>query len=188
MGQRGPKPEPAALKLLRGNPGKRAVDLVEGVHPLVQIPPAPDWLNDEAAAEWARITPELEDLCLLAQIDLASLAMYCQTWGDLVQLERLFSAQRQAVLAKHPGRADLATLAIHFVQTPTGYKRPSPVYSRIIELRAEVDRLARSFGLNPSARMRVIPSQAQPAATDNGDQTPPKPGTPGNVVSFSNFK
>ena len=44
-GSRGPLPKPAALKLLEGNPGRRALDLSDGVNPRVEIPSAPKHLG-----------------------------------------------------------------------------------------------------------------------------------------------
>ena len=40
-GSRGPMPKPAALKLLEGNPGKRALNLGDGVNPRIEIPAPP---------------------------------------------------------------------------------------------------------------------------------------------------
>ena len=92
-GSRGPLPKPAALKLLEGNPGKRALNLSDGVNPRVQIPSAPDHLGKEARKEWKRITPLLEELGLISGLDRAALALYCQAVGRLSELEMAFNGK-----------------------------------------------------------------------------------------------
>ena len=51
---RGRKPKPTVLKLLDGNPGKRTINDREPTA-AGGIPELPDWLDDEAKAEWYRI-------------------------------------------------------------------------------------------------------------------------------------
>ncbi len=72
---RGRKPDPTKLKLLKGNPGKRAIK--NEPEPEVCIPDPPDHLDDVAVGEWNRIAPQLEQLGLLSDIDMVALAMYC---------------------------------------------------------------------------------------------------------------
>lgn len=156
MGLRGPKPLPPALKLLQGNPGKRALNLSDGVNPTISVPSAPSWLGKAARKEWKRISAELVELGLIAQIDLASLATYCQTWGELVELETAFAAQKRLVEDRAaPDQKSTALTAVYFQKTPTGFVRDSALHRKIVEMRQELDRYVRNFGLNPSARARV---------------------------------
>ena len=154
MGMRGPKPTPTVLKLIQGNPGKRPLNLSDGVNPPIQLPSPPSWLSKHAVKEWRRIGGELAQLGLVAEIDKASLAVRCQTWGDLCELELAFAAQKKMVREKM-GEADTSVLAAYFVKTPTGFMRESAVHRKIVEMRLEMDRYDRNFGLNPAARARV---------------------------------
>ena len=78
MGARGPKPLPSNVHALRGNASKKALgDLVDDVQPLVESPTCPAYLLPTAKKEWKRITPLLEELGLIAKIDMATLATYC---------------------------------------------------------------------------------------------------------------
>ena len=79
---------PAALKLVSGNPGKRALDLDAGINPPVEIPACPGHLNEHGKKEWRRITVELEEVGLISRLDRAALSIYCQTWGRLVLAEQ----------------------------------------------------------------------------------------------------
>ena len=98
-GSRGPLPKPAALKLLEGNPGKRSLNLAEGINPRVEIPSAPKHLGIEARKEWKRITPILDELGLISGLDRAALALYCQAVGRLSELETAWSKAMPTALA-----------------------------------------------------------------------------------------
>jgi phage terminase small subunit len=80
MGRRGPAPKPTALKLLQGNPGKRAINGREP-KPKTGMPRCPDWLDEEAKACWKRIVPQLNGMGVLTLIDADALANYCDTWS-----------------------------------------------------------------------------------------------------------
>lgn len=82
-----PKPKPATLKILEGQrPGRdsggREVKPAPGFARLAPEPP--EWLSDEALAEWNRVVPEMQRLELLKIPDRAALAAYCETWSRLV--------------------------------------------------------------------------------------------------------
>lgn len=157
MGARGPKPTPTVLKLINGNPGKRPLNLSDGVNPVIRVPAHPKWLGHHAIKEWRRISAELVELGLIAEIDKASLATYCQTWGDLCDLETAFAAQKRMAKSRNPD-SESALVAAYFYKTPTGFMRDSQLHRKIIELRSELDRYVRNFGLNPAARARVSAS------------------------------
>jgi P27 family predicted phage terminase small subunit len=88
MGARGPAPQPTALKILRGNPGKRALNRRE-VKPRPVAPKMPPWLDDEAKREWRRMAPRLERVGLLTEQDGACLAGYCMAWARWQAAEAL---------------------------------------------------------------------------------------------------
>lgn len=166
MGMRGPKPQSNVVKLLRGNPGRRALDLSDGVHPLVAVPDAPRHLSMEARKEWRRITTELDELGLVARVDRAALAIYCQTWGRLVLAEQALEAKRR--LAAEQGHDEAAAVFIQV--TPTGFERESALLRIIGKLQQDLDRYLASFGMSPSSRGRVKPSDNRQASLfDAGD-------------------
>lgn len=87
MAGRGPAPTPSALRLIRGNPGKRAMPKGE---PKAKVgpPPKPDCFGVDASAEWDRIVPLLSETRVLTRNDLAALTAYCVQWGRMVECER----------------------------------------------------------------------------------------------------
>lgn len=178
-GTRGPLPKPVALKLLEGNPGKRSLDLSDGVNPRVQIPSAPKHLGPEARKEWKRITPLLEELGLISGLDRTALALYCQAAGRLAELETAFNGKVDRLVdagkAVKVSYADAVYEASHAV-TPSGYAQQSVIVQLIRSHREQVNRYLMHFGLSPAARGRVQASNyVQPDLP--GIQPTPQPRT-----------
>ena len=132
----GRKPKPTALKLVHGNPGKRPLNEHEP-QPMIEIPKMPDHLSAEAAAEWNRVTGELATLGLLANIDRAALAAYCQAYGRWVEAEA--AIRRIGLLAK--------TTSGNVIQNPL-----VGIANRAMEL---MYRFMTEFGMTPSSRSRL---------------------------------
>ncbi len=183
-GTRGPLPKPTALKVLEGNPGKRALNLSDGVNPRIEIPSAPKHLGQEARKEWKRIAPLLEELGLISGLDRAALALYCQAVGRLSELEMAFNGM---VAAKVDAGANYATAVYEASRTatPSGYEQQSVIVQLIGAHRLQVHRHLMHFGLSPAARARVQPSNyADPTMTLPGID--PKPsGPPAGMARFA---
>lgn len=167
---RGRKPKPVALKLLEGNPGKRPLPAGKGG--ASAVPACPAHLDPEAKKEWKRIVKELRVLNMLARIDRAALAAYCQLWARVVKLEgvvqRTGEVLTDKVVKRHYGRKNEAGVAEEIVHERTKFYR-SPY---AIELQACYERLhsfLSEFGLTPSSRARLGVGQAT-AEDDELDQ------------------
>ncbi len=154
MGERGPAPKPANVHLLHGNPGHKPLAnlLDDVVRPKVEIPDCPDHLKKEARAEWKRITPHLEKLGLISQIDRAALAGYCYSYGEWV-----WAANRIAEMNK----TDPTGEAGRIWNTPSGYKQISVLQQIINRSLEQMGKFLAMFGMSPSARSRVTASDAQ---------------------------
>jgi phage terminase small subunit len=188
MGERGPKPLPANVHLMRGNPSKKplAALLDDVVRPDVAIPEAPAHLGEEARAEWDRITGHLQALGLIAEIDRAALTGYCVAWGRHVEAELRIAeldAEHQAMLearalagAGEPGSAQGSEPAAagdaprkltareraerpgHIGTTPSGYQQIS-VWLQISNRSLEqCEKFLAHFGMSPALRSRVTAS------------------------------
>lgn len=126
--------KPAGLKLVEGRaPGRDSGGRKVNTGPdFKRLPPeAPEWLSDEAAAEWDRVMPELSRLDIVKESDRAALAAYCEAWATFVeatarvQREGLTIEAKQGVLA-HPAVAiarnagrEMRSWAAHFGLTPS---------------------------------------------------------------------
>jgi P27 family predicted phage terminase small subunit len=153
MGKPGPKPMPANVHLLRGNPSKKPLAslLDEVVRPDVAIPKCP--IRSEAfRKEWKRITPHLERLGLVSELDRAMLVGYCTAWADLEWAEHRMAEYNKDDATGERGRV---------WDTPSGYKQISvlmQIRNRALE---QLKSFSAEFGLSPASRSRVTASDPQ---------------------------
>jgi P27 family predicted phage terminase small subunit len=172
MGLRGPKELPANVHMLRGNPSKKpAHQLMDSLQPAIEIPSCPPHLYKEAKKEWKRITPELQRYGLISKLDRSALALYCQSWAMLVHAEEQLAramkiAEQKRVEAEAKGEiwegGDGSV-----VMTTNGNMVYSPYWVMANRAREQVDKFQANFGLSPSSRGRVNPSNFLQASLFN---------------------
>ena len=136
MGTRGPAPEPTALKIIKGNPGKRALNKLEP-KPRAKKPICPDHLDEVAQREWKRLVPILLRMKVLTEADYIALANLCQTYSTMVKAQEQLN--KAGILFK----------------TPSGYIQQSPLISVVNGCIEKLNALCREFGLTPSSRTRI---------------------------------
>lgn len=151
----GRKPTPTALKLVKGNPGKRALNKREARVELSQ-PTPPAFLNDDAKVEWGRVIGTLCKAGLMTELDRAALAAYCQAYGRWAEAER--------ALARMAAR-DESNRAL-MVKTTSGNAIQNPLVGIANKAKADMVRYAVEFGMTPSARAKVV--AADPEEKQNG--------------------
>lgn len=137
MGRRGPKPQPTAQRRLRGNPGKRALNDREPT-PELAVPECPDWLNDDARAEWKRIVPELVTMNLLTRVDRAALACYCQAWATFKAAQR-----------------EVDERGLTMTVGEQGFEMQRPEVGIASKAMQQIKAFAAEFGFTPSARTSI---------------------------------
>lgn len=150
MGLRGPAPQPTALKIKRGNPGKRSLNKNE---PKPHgTPKCPSWLDTEAKDEWKVVAPELKRLGLLSIVDGAALAAYCQNYSRWKQAEKkiqtdgMWIENRFGDVVAHP--------AIR-------------VAEKAMDL---IKRFVAEFGFTPSSRCRLTANPEQPTGEEDKEK------------------
>lgn len=149
MGARGPAPTPTTILEARGSwlPKTRA-----GEPRLpVERPSCPAWLSREAKAEWRRQVKELARMGVLARVDRGQLAVYCEAWGEFVEVCEQLRQTGRLLKAK---KSDVV------------YTNPLiSIRNRAVE---RLIRLADRFGFSPAARARVQSEgqQTEEAAAD----------------------
>ena len=137
------------LKVLRGTlRPSRTRDSKKVKVPLVSLP-CPQWLSPVARTEWKRVVPELFKAGLLARIDLAALAAYCENYAIVVQCAGYI--RRRGGYAKY--------LAGKNSQT-------APHVTAMNKAAAHVRAFCTEFGMTPSSRGRM----QVPEAPDSGDE------------------
>jgi P27 family predicted phage terminase small subunit len=142
----GRKPIPMHLKLIRGNPGKRAIrPEPEPVIP-PELPDPPDFLLPVAKDEWFSVGPELLRLGLLTVLDIHPFAAYCQAVGRWKQAEDLLAAMAE----RDPETGALT------VKSTIGNAMHNPLLRIATSAAANMIRYAAEFGLTPAARAHVV--------------------------------
>lgn len=139
----GRPPTPTRLKILRGNPGKRALNPREP-KPKRGLPPCPKHLQGEARREWRRMGKQLDQLGILTSIDKSAFAGYCVQWARWVEAEE--EVRKTSAIVK----------------APSGYPMVNPwltiagaAYDRMIKVLTE-------FGMSAASRSRIaVPPQTE---------------------------
>lgn len=155
----GRKPKPTYLKVLEGNPGKRALPKHEP-KPAQAAPSCPRFLKGEARREWRRMVALLLPLGLLTRVDRAALAAYCVAWARWVKAEEMLAALDSGELV------ETESGVLHPWVTVT--EKGEPVATAWLRISDAAMKQMRAFlvefGMTPSSRSRV--SVSQPAQQD----------------------
>lgn len=135
----GRKPQPTALKVIKGERADRIPS--EPPRPKGELT-RPGWLSPEAKREWSRLAPQLQRWGL-AVTDRAAFAMLCQEWARYVACQK--------VLDEHGST----------YTTPTGFLKPRPEARLASSHLDAVRKLCAEFGLTLSSRGRIsLPGEA----------------------------
>ena len=152
MGLRGPRPQPTAVRELRGDPGKRGRPAGEEPRPEPAAPKMPRGLPREARAFWRRYAEGLARLGLLTEVDTPAFTMLALHW-QVCQ-----DAMKEMTKSGQAGVLELTT------EDDDGLERKHPLLQVLRDNSSAFLRYAAHFGMSPSARagMRVEP----PAVAD----------------------
>jgi P27 family predicted phage terminase small subunit len=143
---KGRKPTPTYLKLLKGNPGKRALNKHEPQPALLDKPPEPPpFLRGYAADEWRRVSAEMFRLRLLTALDVAVLAAFCPAYGRMRTAEETIAAMAE----RDPIMSGL------IVKTQSGGGAANPLVWIAANAARDVARFGAELGLNPASRSRI---------------------------------
>ena len=141
---RGRKPKPTCIRVLEGNPGKRAINDREPTPP-PGVPDCPDYLDDEAKAEWFRTAKVLSDMGLLSLADRTALAAYCVVYSRWLKAEE--QVKKFGSIVKSPEK---------------GFPMKSPYLSVADQALDAMHKFMVEFGLTPSSRSRIrVPAGGQ---------------------------
>lgn len=136
---RGKTPTPTALKILRGNPGRRRLNSEEPSSPLLKrMPPAPGFLDDEGRRVWSAEGRRFIKAGLLTALDLTMFGTWC-IWYS---------------------KRDLASRAVNqsgIVVRANGVGNPyiSPYMNVISMCSKAMHQIEIEFGLSPASRSKV---------------------------------
>ena len=148
MAQKGPRPQPTKLKILRGNPGRRALNTSEPQPPaLTDVPAPPEWLEGYAKDEWRTLAPVLHGLGLLSEIDLSFFAAYTQSYARWRAAEEWLTENSGAIILRDKdGKVRQISRAPQAVTAQAAL--------------ADMNRYGSQFGLSPSSRTSIGGAEA----------------------------
>lgn len=81
----GRRPTPSHLKLVRGNPGKRATNGSEP-KPRREIPSPPAHLSDRAKVAWGAVSVLLDRMGILTEADGLALERLCEVYAEILEI------------------------------------------------------------------------------------------------------
>ncbi len=149
---RGRKPTPSHLKLVTGNPGKRAMNRAEP-KPRRERPSAPAHVSDKARETWGMVAALLDDMGVLTKVDVLAVEMLCEAYAD-------YLAARQ----------ELATIGSNYYETVNAQGgtmfRAHPAVAVVQDADRRIRGWLAEFGMTPSARSRVKASGETGQAAD----------------------
>jgi P27 family predicted phage terminase small subunit len=148
---KGRKPIPTALKLLRGNPGKRKLPKREP-QPKRVIPSPPGHLSARAMLAWGSLSAQLDRSRVLTELDGLALEQLVENYAEILEL-----------------RADVAANGrFQTVETKSGDKmeRMRPAANLLADAERRFRAMMAEFGLTPSSRTRVTATPDDASTSD----------------------
>lgn len=157
MGRRGPKKTPAEVKKARGT---FRADRDAGVEINGKEPPMPEWLDADAQELWRELAPQLVRENLLTPIDGTVFAVLCETYATYRRCGEWLDGDVNNMFAR--------SITID----KGGCEHEGSVYQHPIvsiwhKARGDLVRIAREFGMTPSAR-----SGMRLGSNDDADDDP----------------
>jgi len=132
----GPPPKPTALKVVQGNPGKRALNTKEP-KPKSDNVKMPAGLSARGKKVWRKVAPMLQEAGLLTDLDVLALKGLCDAYAD-------YEEHREQVQRTSP-----------IIKTASGYPIQNPYIALERKAWDKFTRLMAEFGMTPSSRTRL---------------------------------
>ena len=152
--KRGKKPTPTNLKILRGNPGKRALPKDEP-KPQAVCPRPPAILSDVAKKHWRVIAKQLYTANIMTMLDVDALMIYCEAYARWVEAGEVLKKDGLLITQKsHNGS--------------TEYLKQNPWLMIQQKSFDQMKAMLVEFGMSPSSRTRVR-TVDKPSKSDGWD-------------------
>ncbi len=143
----GRRPRPTTLKLVSGNPGKRAINKKEP-KPKRVIPSCPDYLPQVSQVAWGRLSVVLDRMGVLTEADAAAMERMVDCYADIIECRKLI---------QRDGRTYKVTAQNGFDELI----KANPAVAMLRAADAQFKAYLVEFGLTPAARSKVHASDDQ---------------------------
>lgn len=150
MAPRGRKPDPAAVKAAKGNPGRRPI----GADPVVsagdvvaqaQTVAPPLWLKGNGLKVWQRLAPRLVQMKLLSVVDSEAFGRYCRNFARWEKMQSVLDDEGETYESE---------------SAHGKLKRAHPAFLISDRLERQLLSMEDRFGLNPAERQRIYAERA----------------------------
>lgn len=135
----GRRPKPTVLKLVTGNPGKRALNKTEP-KPQRQIPSCPAHLHDSGKVAWGRLSVLLDRMGVLTEADAFTLERLCDCYTDILECRALIERDGRTYTSDQGGNILI---------------KANPAVAQLRAADAQFKSYLVEFGLTPAARSKV---------------------------------
>lgn len=136
----GRRPTPTHLKMVKGNPGKRAINKREP-QPKREIPSCPAHLTDIGKVAWGRLTVLLDRMGILTEADGAALERLCDCYADILSCRELVAADGYTYKTQDQNGNTLI--------------KANPAVTQLRAADSQFKSYLIEFGLTPAARSKV---------------------------------
>ena len=154
---KGRKPRPSKIiDILGGSRHTHRPPRTDEPNPPAEIPKCPSFLDKFAKKEWKRMAALLADLGIIAQVDMATLAKYCESYSIWAQASK--KIQEQGMIFMTPRRKSTKTTkdgTILEKETGGGLPIINPYFSIANKAKEQMEKSATEMGCTPSSRTRV---------------------------------
>lgn len=135
----GRRPDPTAPKLVKGNPGKRAINKKE---PKLKrlISPCPEHLDASGQVAWGRLTVLLDSMGVLTEADTFALERLCDCYTDILESRELIRRDGRTYTTESDGGTLIKT---------------NPAVNQLRAAASQFKSYLVEFGLTPAARSKV---------------------------------
>lgn len=149
----GRRPKPTALRLVEGNPGKRAVNKKEP-KPKRVIPACPAYLSDAGKVAWGRLCVLLDRMGVLTEADSLALERLCDCYTEILECRALIERDGRTYSS-----VTTRTTSEEGEETTVEEVKSLLKANPAVAMMADADRRFKSylveFGLTPAARSKV---------------------------------
>ncbi|MFD2681206.1 phage terminase small subunit P27 family [Bacillus seohaeanensis] len=144
----GRNPKPLQLHLLDGNKNRLTKKEIQQREELEQqitfksdnIKP-PTWLSKLAKTQFRKVVKEFEGNDLLKNVDIHSIALFCDAYADYIKCSELI--KEQGLMMEHTNKAGETNSV------------PHPLLTKKKQLFEQMQKFMSEFGLSPVARARL---------------------------------
>ncbi len=146
------RPTPTALKVARGNPGKRPLNDSEPKPSTASVTRSPAGLSPQARKRWKQIAKHLDDSRILTVLDTDALRLYCDAYARYLEADKYLRKDGMVIETRHT-------------------KKANPYVAILNTAADQMLKIMREFGMTPSARtgLEVLPPKAPDDEFDEFD-------------------